>query len=217
VTISADSSGNNITFAIDENNNGTIQSGEVIETVTPTNGTSETTFTPSNYGVVTDADEPFSIYAVEEDNSDGQEDTIPSTSDTNATLTVDGDAPQDPDSITVQTPTLINSETSVDVNVDFTNDPESGTVSLRITDGSNTETTTKTASQTTSFTGLDLSGLDAGQLTATAKITDDAGNENPADTRLLQRSESVQLQSVPNQMARSRPQRTRPRWHPTPR
>ena len=198
VTISADSSGNNITFAIDENNNGTIQSGEVIETVTPTDGTSETTFTPSNYGVVTDADEPFSIYAVEEDNSDGQEDTIPSTSDTNATLTVDGDAPQNPDSITVQTPTPINSETSVDVDVNFTNAPESGTVSLRITDGSNTETTTKTASQTTSFTGLDLSGLDAGQLTATAKITDDAGNENPAgytaSTTFRKRTASVSAQ-----------------------
>ena len=198
VTISANSSGNDITFAIDGNNDGTIQSGEVIETVTPTDGTSEATFTPSNYGVATDADKPFSIYAVEEDNSDGQEDTIPSTSDTNATLTVDGAAPQDPDSITVQTPTPINSETSVDVDVNFTNAPESGTVSLRITDGSNTETTTKTASQTTSFTGLDLSGLDAGQLTATAKITDDAGNENPAgytaSTTFRKRTASVSAQ-----------------------
>jgi len=123
-------------------------------------------------------------------NSGTMQDTAGNNADLTAsaqsiTASVDAVTPQDPSSISVQTTPPINSdtETSVDMDVSFSNAPEDGTVSLKVSDGSNSETFTtaaNTAGTTTSFTGLDLSTLSDGQLTATAKIVDTAGNENPS-------------------------------------
>ncbi|MDS0294099.1 beta strand repeat-containing protein [Halogeometricum luteum] len=95
---------------------------------------------------------------------------------------VDAVDPISPSSITVQTKTPINSanKSVVDINVNFDSVPESGTVTLRVTDedtGEVTDTVDTDGSESVSFT-VDLHSLYDGQLTAAAKLTDDAGNEN---------------------------------------
>jgi surface glycoprotein (TIGR04207 family) len=99
------------------------------------------------------------------------------------TASVDGNLPSDPSGTTVLTATPIDSdtETSVDIDVEFSNSPESGTVHLKVSDGSasvESDKAANTGGTTTSFSGVDVSGLADGELTATAKIVDDAGNEN---------------------------------------
>jgi hypothetical protein len=95
----------------------------------------------------------------------------------------DGLSPQNPSDITFEQDSVNrDTQTSINVDVDFSSAPESGTVTLRIDDSDNEDgdavTRTADPSQTTNFDPIDLSGLEDGTLTATATISDDDGNVN---------------------------------------
>lgn len=116
-----------------------------------------------------------------EDDAGNSADTT--TSDNSISGEVDGNLPSDPSTTSITT-TPINSgnQDSVSVDVEFGSQPESGTVTVQLSDdSSNTVTgqsTSDTSSTTTTVSGIDATDLNDGDITATAKIVDDAGNEN---------------------------------------
>ncbi|ELZ26107.1 fibronectin type III domain-containing protein [Halogeometricum pallidum JCM 14848] len=90
-------SGNDLTFAIDADQSTSIESGEYIDTVVPTNGEATVTFSAADFGVSADGD--YTVYVIEETTADASDDTTysvadPSTFyDESATFTVDDSAP----------------------------------------------------------------------------------------------------------------------------
>lgn len=124
ITLSADpaSVGNDkdLTFAIDKDGNGTIESGEHLKTVNSSNR-SEISFTPSNKGI---GEGTYTIYVVEETNGDDTDDkstqinsSDSSTYDDSTTFTVDDTAPT-LDSATKVDVTTINVTLSDSVGLD---------------------------------------------------------------------------------------------------
>jgi hypothetical protein len=99
----------------------------------------------------------------------------------------DGLRPDNPDEIIFDQDSVnADNQNNIDVNVSFNDAPESGTVTLKVEDeDSNSETFESPSSGYSegaiSFTDTDLSDLNDGTLTATAKVTDDSENENKAD------------------------------------
>jgi len=108
----------------------------------------------------------------------------PNPDDSN-TFEVDTVLPQDPNDTAIS-PALIDAsdDENVEVDVEFPNAPESGTVFVRLTDENGDSVTANANSNTggriTTVSGIDISGLDDGTITAEARIEDGAGNENPA-------------------------------------
>jgi PKD repeat protein len=114
--------------------------------------------------------------------------------DTSTTVVVDTIRPDDPSDVRIQTdPINASNQNGVNVEVDVEEpDPDGGTVFVRIADPDGNAVTDSTplatgsGTVTTTITGIDVSSLndadpDAdGGVIATARIVDDAGNENPS-------------------------------------
>lgn len=94
----------------------------------------------------------------------------------------DGDRPADPSDATAG-PISADNESTYAVDVTFPAAPESGTVTVELTDESGTAVVgtaaADTDSDTTTVSGIDTSALADGAVTVRANHTDDAGNENP--------------------------------------
>ncbi|MFD1646366.1 hypothetical protein [Haloarchaeobius litoreus] len=108
--------------------------------------------------------------------------------DTSNTFQVDTARPQQPSSTDFQTaPISASNASNVAVDVEFGNQPESGTVYVRITgpDGNTVVGTAPadTGSTTTTVTGIDISSLSDGTVTAESRIVDDVGNINQGGYR----------------------------------
>ncbi|UPV75643.1 surface glycoprotein [Halorussus limi] len=103
-----------------------------------------------------------------------------------ATVTADYTAPDDPVSI-VGGPIVSSNETGYSVTVNLTDDPEDGTLTVQLKNGSTTETASKDISglsdddsqeQEVSVSGIAASSFDDGTVEISAKMTDAAGNGN---------------------------------------
>ncbi|WP_135820955.1 PKD domain-containing protein [Halostella litorea] len=116
------------------------------------------------------------------------------TANTSNSVVVDTKQPNDPGGVRIVTdPISASNQSSVTVEVDVSNpDSDGGTVYVELADNDgntvveSVPTQTGSGTVTTTITGIDVSGLNdanpnaAGGITATARIVDDLGNENPS-------------------------------------
>lgn len=195
VSATAETPGQDLTFAIDGDQDGDITSDEHIATVTSDTetGVAETTFTPSDY--ISQGDGEYTIYVVEESNDDGNDDTSypvsdpGSTYDNSATLTVDDTAPDLSSATTADTDnngqidqvTVTFSEAVTGVSAgDYSVD------SYTITDASDTD-----GDATVVFTLQEKSSPDTGVTPQVAYTGDASGTTDLAGNPLTEGTTSV--------------------------
>lgn len=192
--------GNDITYAIDSDRSGSIESDEVIKTVTtgPNFAGQGMSFHPTNYGMSSNADGSFKIYSYEESDSDGATDgpngdgtsNQPETDyDQSVTLEVDS-GPPTVSNVEVTAPKQV--QITFSEGVEFHEGGGLDTTPFDYTDASSggassISSVTHDAGDATATLTLDteIQNSDFGEdsvLIYSATILDQAGNEVPQDS-----------------------------------